>query len=126
MTHQLKEAICETPDDKDLMLVYADYLEEEGNLLHSQAWRWFADSGYKPIEISNNDEYYPGIYLWPWSEKGESSWAAQDQVLYDTKLSKFLNREKNIGKYYYLKSAYYDTEYEAILDMINAYILAHS
>lgn len=51
----LFKEICEHPDEHDRKLVYADWLEESGELDRAAAWRWIGERGRNPVSVKSGN-----------------------------------------------------------------------
>lgn len=52
--------------DPALLLIFADFLEEQGDEPHAYAWRWMAHRGYRPAKRMRQKPRAAKPYLWAW------------------------------------------------------------
>ncbi len=68
------QAINQNPADHNLQLVYADWLDERGDL-RAEAWRVLVERGLFPTQITAWPDKYehnkppPGFGLWRWQDR---------------------------------------------------------
>ena len=107
----LFRAICRKPSDFTRYLIYADWLEEQDDLIAADAWRWMGVKEKRPHKtnsfmVGQHVALYPHKskprVLWMWKRGDLPMYMISDIEWVDIRNTRFL------ATYYSLKEAFQD------------------